>query len=90
MTEIVAFEAMDGQGGYFSQPGDSGSACADAKNRLVGWVTGGSGVNHRTDKTYLYPAWHFFDRKLPQLINRTKALRGSGNWTMSLPVGEVT
>lgn len=66
VTEIVAFEAMEGQGGYFSQPGDSGSACADAKNRLVGWVTGGRGVNHRTDKTYLYPAWHFFDRKLPR------------------------
>lgn len=31
VTKIVAFEAMEGQGGYFSQPGDSGSACADAK-----------------------------------------------------------
>ena len=31
VAEIVAFEAVFGQGGYFSQPGDSGSAWADAK-----------------------------------------------------------
>ncbi|KAI9802700.1 MAG: hypothetical protein M1825_002722 [Sarcosagium campestre] len=88
MTEIIGFEAMEGQGGYFSQPGDSGAACVDAQNRLVGWVTGGSGLNHRTDKTYIYPAWHFFEVMLPHII-RTKALPGSPKWTMTLPVGKV-
>ncbi len=89
VTEIVAFEAMEGRGGYFSQPGDSGSACADAKNRLVGWVTGGSGVNPRTDKSYIYPSCHFFECKLPEIV-RMKALPGSEKWTMALPVGEVS
>ena len=44
--------------GPFSAPGDSGSIALDRNGRILGMLTGGSGITDRTDVTYLTPYWY--------------------------------
>ncbi len=89
VQEFVVMQAMDYMGRLFSNRGDSGSPCADSYNRLVGWVTGGSGGRHTTHRTYIYPACDFFERQLREWT-RQKALLCCDGWSMALPTGEAT
>lgn len=48
--------------GAFSAPGDSGSVIADAKSRIVGILTGGTGKADCTDVTYASPYYWIEER----------------------------
>lgn len=56
--------------GAFSAPGDSGSVVADANNRIVGIITGGTGLTDSTDVTYVIPYYWLeqaYQARLPPL-----------------------
>jgi hypothetical protein len=50
--------------GAFSAPGDSGSIIADGKGRIVGLLTGSTGLRDSTDVTYASPFYWVFDERI--------------------------
>ncbi|KAG7096091.1 hypothetical protein E1B28_006767 [Marasmius oreades] len=53
--------------GAFSAPGDSGSVVADANNRIVGMLIGGTGKDDATDVTYVTP-YYLLDERIKKVF----------------------
>lgn len=56
----IAIHPYSHKDGAFSAPGDSGSVVGDANSRIVGMLTGGSGLTDATDVSYVSP-YYFLD-----------------------------
>ncbi|KAG7098281.1 hypothetical protein E1B28_000244 [Marasmius oreades] len=53
--------------GHFSAPRDSGSVVTDANGRIVGMITGGTGLTGSTDITYVTP-YYFLDECIKKVF----------------------
>jgi len=58
----IAIYPYSHKDGAFAAPGDSGAVVADANNRIVGMITGGTGGNDSTDVAYATPYYFLDDR----------------------------
>ena len=59
----IAIYPYSHKDGAFSARGDSGSVVADANSRIVGMLTGGSGLTNSTDVTYVSP-YYFLNEQI--------------------------
>lgn len=59
----VAIHPYNKKSGPFSSAGDSGAVVSDSKGRIVGMITGGSGLMDSNDITYATP-YSFLEKRI--------------------------
>lgn len=88
VKEYTATGIMGKDGPAFSAGGDSGSMCIvpdeDGRPLMLGLVTGGRGHTSRTDKTFIYPWFHFVESIMPKLVKEKILPKGLNNWSMNM------